>query len=242
MATKLRKTTFENNVIYMVRPTADALGLLDEMHKPTDDHDRMGLLIGDAGIGKTTAGRLFASKHRDVVYINLPPALAMKAPSAPVALMEGALGLAQTSRFVWPRLQALAHELIARPRTILLDTAHRLTYDQVDVFRFIHDEARIPVVILSVPALIPLFDRRPELNTRLRIFLKLKPATRDEIGELLPEFPADTVDDVYERTGGRMREVLQLARHMRNLKISPEKLTPEHTSRIARIFTVRTAA
>ena len=236
MATQLQTKTVDGKTIYLIRPTRNILRSLEELYKPSADAERMGLLIGDPGIGKTTAGEIFAGDHEDVCYIDLPPRSAMLSPAAPLRLLERSLGTASSARDVMGRLDDITEALRRRPRMILLDTAHRLRYDHIDVFRYCHDRARVPVVFLSVPALLPMFDQHREFGSRLALRMRLLAATREEIIELLGDYPEEVAADIYQRTGGRIREVLQLDRLVRSSNKSPDHMTIKRIQEIAKVY------
>jgi len=233
---KLEQRRHDGKTIWMIRPTRNVLQALERMHKPTADAERMCLLIGDPGMGKTCAGTFFAAQHKDVCYIDLPPRAVMQAATSPIGLLEDALGISASTRIVRERLDRVVDELIARPRMILLDTAHRLKYDHIDVFRFVHDKAGIPVCILSVPALSPMFDQHREFGSRLALRIKLQPATRDEIVALLDGYPEEVAAEIHRRTGGRIREVLQLRRLAELSTRSLDRLTPKQIQELADMY------
>ncbi len=236
MATQLQTRKFDGQTIHLIRPTRNILDSLEALHKPSAERERMGLLIGDPGIGKTTAAQIFAAEHRDVCYIDLPPRAAMQAAAAPLRLLERALGTTSSSRDTIGRLEDITEALRQRPRMILLDTAHRLRYDHIDVFRYCHDRARVPVVFLSVPALVPMFDQHREFGSRLALRLRLKAATREEIIEILSDYPEEVAAEIHQRTGGRIREVLQLDRLVRASNKSADKMTVQRIQEVSRLF------
>jgi len=240
MATKT--ITFEGTEIYLIGPMAASLKVLEAARRLTRRPERMSLLIGDQGMGKTLASRYFASQAEDVVYIQIPPAPILR-PGRLLQLLEEALeipvGGAPT---LYDRALAIIHELARQPRMLVLDNANRIRrYDYIDMLRYIHDEAGARIAFVSIPALEHVFRQYREFAGRLQIYHQLKPPTREEVASILADFSQEAINAIYEISGGRMREVMVLAEHFRMDQIPTRERTPDRIRRAARVFTLRTA-
>ena len=240
--TKPQTIHFDGIDIHLVGPMDALLKALAAAHQITSRPERMALIVGDQGMGKTLGSRLFASQHDDVVYLQIPPASILR-PGRLLQMLEHALdmlagpGAAPT---LFDRTHAIIADLQRRSRMILFDNANRIgRYGYVDLLRYIHDEAGTRMAFISIPSLEHFFGQHLEFAGRCGLRYRLQPATRDDIAAILTDFPAEAVAKIHEMSGGRMRQVMVLAEHFRR---NPKaERSPSNVEKIARVFTPRAA-
>lgn len=97
------------------------------------NHNKLALIYGDAGIGKTLALTQYAAAHPDVIFIRVR--VNLKSARA----IENELAEKIGKRDV---IQALK----GTGRLIIIDEAQRLTYSALETLRDIHDEAGVGIV------------------------------------------------------------------------------------------------
>jgi len=231
---------FDGTPIYLIGPMVAMQKVLTAASKLTARPERMCLLIGPPGLGKTLGARWFAAQHEDAVHVQLPPAPILR-PGRLLRIVEAALDMAVGGQAtLYDATLAIIEELSRRPRLLLFDDAHRLRrYDYVDMLRFIHDEAGARMAFISIPALEHVFRKYREFDTRVQIYHRLKPPTKPEIAGILEDFSEEAVDAIYELTGGRMREVMVLAEHFRMNDVPARQRSAANITKVARTFMLR---
>lgn len=240
--TKTDTIDFGDEQIHLIGPMVALQRVLAAARRLTRRPERMALIIGDQGMGKTLGARWFASQHDDAVYIQIPPASVLR-PGRLLHLVERALDMPVGGRTtLYDAMLGIIDELRRDPRLLIFDNANRLRrYDYIDMLRYIHDEAAARMAFISIPALEHVFRQHAEFAGRLQIYHQLKPPTKDEVRAILPDFSTEAVDAIYEFSGGRMREVMVLAEHFRMDEVPVKERTPDRVRRVARAFTLRAA-
>ena len=231
---------FDGQDVYLVGPMDALLKTLAAAHQLSPRPERMALIIGEQGMGKTLGSRLFAGQHDDVIYIQIPPASILR-PGRLLQLMEHTLDMPAGSGAaptLFDRTLSIISELQRRPRMLIFDNANRIRrYEYIDLLRYIHDESGTRMAFVSIPALEHVFSQYPEFAGRCQFKFRLRPASVDDLVAILTDFEPAAAAKIHEITGGRMREVMVLAEHFRrNRKADP---TPANIERVARAFTMR---
>ena len=231
---------FEGQDVYIVGPMDGLLKTLSAASRMTRRPERMCLIIGEQGMGKTLGSRLFCSQHPEAVYIQIPPAAVMR-PGRLLQLLESALDLPIAGApTLFDRLHGIIAELRKNARMMVFDNANRIRgYDYIDMLRYIHDEAGARMAFVSIPSLEYVFTSYAEFASRVQIRHRLLPLTAPEVAAILPEFPADISQAIYEATGGRTRSVMVLAELMRG--VERRQWSSDAVKQVARSFTLRAA-
>ena len=117
-----------------------ALTVLNYAHKNRD----MGMIHGDAGVGKTYSIEHYAAKHHNVIVITAGIDL-----STPKAVVEEILSRL-TKDFTYGSLSSMSRQVIqllkGSDKLLVIDEANHLNYRAREVIRKIHDQAQIGVV------------------------------------------------------------------------------------------------
>lgn len=137
---------------YCETPTATAIfGLADWCQS----NRRMGLLIGQSGVGKTTALSHFHAKRITAHLVTMNPTVRSLNPAlAHIASKLGSYsnGRARDNRTaIVARLRNDDMHRRGRPPILLLDEAQHLTDETLDTLRTIYDEADIGILLCGNP-------------------------------------------------------------------------------------------
>ena len=236
--------TFHGEEVHIIGPMDGMLKVLEAALRMTRRPERMCLIVGEQGMGKTLGARLFCEQMHpdDAIYVQIPPASVMR-PGRLLQLLEAALDLPIAGPpTLFDRLQAIIASLRSRPRALVFDNANRIRkYDYIDMLRYVHDEAGARMVFVSIPSLEHVFRQHREFAGRLQIYHQVRPATRQDIAAVLSDFPEDMIGAIYDRTGGRMRETMVLAEIFRT-GIERTKWSAAAVNRVAQRFTLGAVA
>jgi DNA transposition AAA+ family ATPase len=238
----------DGQIIYGIAPLEQYLAALGVSERCQGAEWRMLLITGEAGVGKTVGARIFAQGPRKlpVRYLQIPspqmvtPRYLLDAIGAQVGysfdlhlpLHEAAREISELSRH--------------HPCIIILDDAQSLIKgDILDMVRWLHDASSHVFVLCGLPRLDRVFHDRGELGGRVVIRHQLRLPTADEISPIFDGFPAETVAQVFQETGGRMRQIMGLRRWLDDLieqgKFTASDLSPKQVQMISKHFVVRAA-
>ena len=236
-----RTIEFGGERIHIIGPMDGLLKALAAASRMTRRPERMTLIVGEPGCGKTVGARIYAAAHPDdTVLIEIPPASVMR-PGRLLQLMETALDLPVCGgRTLYDRLLAICEEMRQHSRLLIFDEANRIRQSNyLDLLRFVHDVAGARMAFISLPSLQYVFELHPEFGTRLQLRYQMKALSAPEVAAMLPGFPAETVEAIHAQSGGRPRSVMVLAELLR--EVERKEQTADTVRRIARRFTLARA-
>ncbi|MQT14415.1 AAA family ATPase [Segnochrobactrum spirostomi] len=104
-----------------------------------------GVVVGGAGIGKTTAIEQYARRHSNVHVMTAEPTLSR--PNNMLSELADIIGVVER-RSVWLS-RAITHRLRGSAGLVVIDEAQHLSSQALDQLRTIHDKARIGVVVVG---------------------------------------------------------------------------------------------
>lgn len=104
----------------------------------------LGLVYGDAGVGKTMALQEYARTHPDAIYISVNPTVAN--PTGLLRKIISALGKNEFGTRMQER-DYIVDLLRGSGRLLIVDEAQHLKLQALEVLRSIHDEAGIGIVL-----------------------------------------------------------------------------------------------
>jgi len=191
--------------------------------------EKFSILLGPTGSGKTTLLKFIADKFdgRSIFYLSKPP----KNPEDWVDIFKNFIGSGMFER-VFSRKNINLYNLgeWVKGRTgrknivLLLDEAHEATIETLEWIRTLTDQIdNLSIVIAGLPKLEYMLNENLEtLTRRVSTKVELTNLTKSETRELIKKriervggedihpFTHETVEIVYERTGGFPREILKI--------------------------------
>jgi len=231
-----------NPFIFSINPDL-FVGYQDQINRLTsaiDEKQRLILLIGPTGSGKTTfLKRIEQVLDEDFIYLNKPP-----------KTIDDLLWIFNrkfTTGFIFKNKARGIHHLtdwlnskIKKHLVILVDEAHETSQDILEWFRVISDQVEnITVVLSGLPSFEDMLRRKLEtLRARAAVKIELLSLTKEAMIELIRKriesvggaeapFAPEVLDYVYERSGGFPREVLRICDSMisKAAKANVDKIT-----------------
>lgn len=237
-----RTIEFGGETVHIVGPMDGLLKALGAAARMTHRPERLTLIVGEPGCGKTIGARIYAAAHpEETVLIEIPPASVMR-PGRLLQLMETALELPVAGgHSLYDRLLAVCEELRHHPKLMIFDEANRIRQSNyLDMLRYVHDVAGCRMAFISIPSLQYVFELHPEFGSRLQLRYSMKPLTAVEVAAVLPGLPAEVVEQIWQSSGGRPRSVMVIAELLKGVERKDQ--TADTVRRIARRFTMARAA
>ncbi|MFH0832149.1 MAG: ATPase, T2SS/T4P/T4SS family [Candidatus Aenigmatarchaeota archaeon] len=220
----------------------EILSLLEEKHKII-------LVTGPTGSGKTTLLKWVSNNlplGYEHIYIAKPP----YKPDEFVRIFKEKFRISWFLRPFNPNIKNtydisgfLNKKLRNKYLIIMFDESHEADIDILEWLRVLSDQVENMSIILSG---LPIFedhikDKLETLRKRIVARIELLSLTKEETFELIRKriasvggndiepFLPETIDMIYERTGGFPREVLRLSNELVNLAIKEERrrITPD---------------
>ncbi len=195
------------------------------------NNDKLSLLIGPTGSGKTTLLKFLMKnfeKDRIIFYLSKPP----NDPEDWVKVFANFIGLGVFERLFSRRkdinlynLSEWVNKKMKNSNVVMLvDESHEAGIETLEWLRTLTDQIdNLSVVITGLPVLestlndnLETFRRR--VNTRVELASLTKSETRELIkkriewagGDDIKPFTSETIERIYEKTGGFPREVIRM--------------------------------
>jgi len=108
------------------------------------------LVIGDAGLGKTTAIKQYAQEHPGVILIEADPGFGASSVLEEILLKLGG----ETGRHIHPMMLEVISKLKDTGRMIMIDEAENLPYRALEVLRRIYDKTGVGLLLCGMPRLL----------------------------------------------------------------------------------------
>jgi len=195
------------------------------------NNDKLSLLIGPTGSGKTTLLKFLAKtldKKGKIFYLSKPPSN----PEDWVKIFTNFIRYGTFERLFSRRrdiniynLSEWVNKKMKEKRMVLLvDESHEASTETLEWLRTLTDQIdNLSVVIAGLPALesilrdkLETFVRR--MNTKIELTNLTKSETRELMkkriewvgGEDIKPFTSDSLEDIYDKSGGFPREVIRI--------------------------------
>lgn len=179
----------------------------------------MGLIISNAGRGKTRAIRQYAAENKDVILLTARPTVNIK-----VLLVEMCTILRISSSGIVDQLaRAVAKMLTKSERLIIVDEAQFLPTVCLETLRYIHDEAGVGLVYVGMPKLYQNISREEHIWSRVGTYQQLPELDEKDVRLILDsteipvgEAAAKTATALCDGSGRRLDKLFRKACRVAN--------------------------
>jgi DNA transposition AAA+ family ATPase len=187
----------------------------------------MGVLYGDAGIGKTVSCHAYIARYPDTLFIESLPGYSatavIKRLCSLLSLQEG-LNLADS-------MEIVTRYLKGSKRLIIVDEGENVSYRGLELIRRLHDFSECPVLLVGLPQLLSNLrgsnGQYRQLFSRISVAVKLQNIDEDDAEALvrhwLPE--AGNLWPDFWKVGGanarRLSNLCQMSRHVARVNERP---------------------
>lgn len=187
------------------------------------------VIVGQAGLGKTSALRDYAARNPDVVLIEADPTYTAKVLLKTIAEKVGS----DAKGTLNDMLNGIIAKLMGSGRLIAVDEAESLPYRALECLRRIHDRAEIGLALVGMPRLlVNLRGRNGELKqlySRIGFKLDLGDELEDaELAEIvaaaMPNADLETAAELVAAASGNTRRLVKMLHGVNRLS----KLHKEH--------------
>ena len=189
------------------KPTTAFRLIVDRLEYAREVKAPLALVTGSHGAGKSTAFTYYAH-HRDVLMWECSPSYHEKHLMRDLLRclgIGGGLGWdTQTS--------IVAAQLKTSPRTFLLDEAQRLSYNGMDLLKYLADNSGSTFALAASPSLEKRIDRWPDISSRCTVRVRVSTVSLEEFVELFQAegFSLETLTELHRLSSGVLRTVWAL--------------------------------
>lgn len=191
------------------------------------------VIIGQAGLGKTSALRDYAGRNPDVILIEADPTYTAKVLLKTIAEKVGS----ESKGTLNDMLNGIVEKLTHSGRLIAVDEAESLPYRALECLRRIHDRAEVGLALVGMPRLlVSLRGRNGELKQLYsRIGFKLDLGDEldgAELGQIaaanLPNAAEEVVEELVDSAKGNTRRLVKMLHGVNRLsKLHKEPVNVE---------------
>lgn len=177
-----------------------------EAIRQTED---VGVIFGDAGIGKTSAIEMYLSENPLAISVSLDRrhGTAIQIERLLAEVVDPGGRKADTTR--WSRL---LEALSGSGRFLIVDNCHRATRSGLELLFDLHDKTGIPIAMVGNEEVLRLIDQSDQMSSRIGISQPVtmanpRPLVRHLVSEIAPGF-SGRVEDLAEQVAdgpGRIR-------------------------------------
>jgi hypothetical protein len=187
------------------------------------------VIIGNAGLGKTTALREYCRRNKDVIHIESNLSYSTKSVLQELSKKTGGDGLGSINMLI----KEIVEKLKESGRMIIVDEGEHLPTRALDLLRTINDQSGIGIAITGLPRLLNnLKGRKGEhayLYSRVGLVLKIDELEDEDVKELVYSyFPSANgiSKDFIKYCNGNARRLSKLLLRVQRLsEVNEGKLT-----------------
>lgn len=147
---------------------------VDEIARTVHAEGEIGVICGDAGLGKTVAASEYAAKNPGVIFVEADMSYTARSLFQEIHRALGLGGSGSLSAIVAESIQRLQDS----GRLIIVDEAEYLPRRALDLLRRLHDRAGVGILLIGLPKLIHLLrgsrGEYAQLYSRVGIYTLLK--------------------------------------------------------------------
>jgi len=195
-----------------VATTRVAESILDAA-KLAFNHQRIAVLCGPTGIGKTRCAEAVQERFVGSKYLRV--AFGCHTPKGLLCALGSALdcrfsAAAYNNAIYTTQFERIVGKLKESSRMLIFDEAHKLTDDSLEVLRDIHDQTRVPMLLVATKDLKERIEHSADADhgqfySRTILIIDLTEVEGDGDGKASsPLFTVDCIRKLYERTPIRL--------------------------------------
>ena len=190
---------------------------IKKLIKNIDQQQKIILLTGPTGSGKTSLIYYLKSIKQDFVVLNKPP--------------RDISGLINIYSYFIKDLPGFLNKVIKKPRVLFIDESHEASIEVLEWLRVLSDQVQNLSIVFSA---LPIFDEiltknLATLKKRIVERVELNALTKEEVENLIRKrielvggtdikpFTYNIIEYIYSRTGGFPRDVILLCNKLLNL-------------------------
>lgn len=123
----------------------------------------IGLVIGDAGMGKTTAVQRFAAEHSSAAYVLY---MGFNRNALFKEIAEAVVG--RSARSYYDNLQLIMGATRIYRKLIIIDEADRMPLSMLEDLRTLNENGRVPILLVGEPKLAATVKKADRIESRIR--------------------------------------------------------------------------
>lgn len=123
----------------------------------------IGLVIGDAGMGKTTAVQRFAAEHPAAAYVLY---MGFNRNALFKEIAEAVVG--RSARSYYDNLQLIMGATRIYRKLIIIDEADRMPLSMLEDLRTLNENGRVPILLVGEPKLAATVKKADRIESRIR--------------------------------------------------------------------------
>lgn len=184
--------------------------------------NEIGIIYGEAGLGKTVALKEYARLNPDVVLLEATLGYTTKVVISKLHRAIGLDGLGSINNM----FEEIIERLKSSGRLIIIDEAEHLPYRALELLRRIYDMAEVGILLVGMPRLIKnikgLHGQFLQLYSRVGIASKVEKLNEDDVKTMLQStlnaFSNDVLRTFFSSSNGNARILSKLIK--RSLRIA----------------------
>lgn len=205
--------------------------------------NEIGIIYGDAGLGKTVALKEYARLNPDVVLIEATLGYTTKVVISKLHRAIGYDGLGSINNM----FEDIVDRLRGSGRLIIVDEAEHLPYRALELLRRIYDMAEVGILLVGMPRLLSnirgLHGQFLQLYSRVGIASKVERLNEDDVQTILQSSLKDVSNEVlrsfYTSSNGNARILSKLIkRSLRIAEINNKQIDEELIQETARLLII----
>ncbi len=194
------------------------IALMDRLTKRHENMQRMGLVYGEPGLGKTNAILWWALQHNAVIVT------AKNGMSTRWFLSDLVTELGETPQHIISHLfEQAVNKLIERPRVLIVDEVDYLTSKDraIETIRDLHDRTGIPVLMVGMGYVDKKLSRYKHLFDRIIEIYKFTPFDEEDIQKIVQSLSevkvTDEVLSTIKNRANRFRQIVKIINRIENI-------------------------
>lgn len=216
---------------------------LNEVARVCHAEGDIGLVTGEAGIGKTYAVKEYVRRNHGVILIEADATYTVRHLFQELAAAVGVQAKGDTHFY----LEEVIRKLTNSKRLIIVDESEHLNVKSLDVVRRINDRAGIGILLVGLPAFLHYLRGRKGdytyLFSRIGVFTEVKNLSRIEMEQIitlnLGEIDAAAMKAILNAVLGNGRRLMKLIRRSERIaRINELPITAKVVEEAAKLLVI----